>query len=402
MNKTFLLSQRAVCLLFGISQLFFSCTSQRFEEQIPNSPTFKVVSFDPFRKIDFQKFAKDLEYVVLETKPDYLISSIDKIEVKNSKIFVLSKGQKTIFIFSRSGKIIGKISDFGDGPGKYSGISDFGVVDTFIYLLTSPSKYLYKYDFFGELIEIVPTNGNYIYEIGPSKNGWIAHLKDAFDSENSFNLVHWDSTFSVRLNQFLFIESERRNSPFLVDNYISNNGKNLFLFQNFSNLIYSFKNDSLSLSYEILLNDQGVPSDFMRNFNSSPIRATNLSIEENIFTGIKKILSTDKILFLELMKGSGTVSSFISTQSDNSFSYFGLDFKFDFGMAGNIIGNDSEKFIMKISESMMNELKDLDIKGQINENNLKNDDIRKAIRLYEKEGNPVLVFFDIDFDKLHQ
>jgi len=394
--------QGAILLLLGIYLMLFSCKNQYANEQIPTSSTFKVVSFEPLQKIDFSNFAKNLEYVVLETHPNYLISSIDKIEVKDSKIYILSKSQKSIFIFSKSGSIIGKISDFGEGPRKYSGISDFGVEDNYIYLLTSPSKFIFKYNFSGELIEILPTKENYIYELSHIENGWIAHLKDAFDSENNFNVVHWDHTFSDRKNQFLYIESERRNSPSVGDNYMSRNSNTLFLIQNFSNLIYEFKGDSLVLSYEILVDGKGLSPDSMKKFNLNPMRATNLAIQENSFTGIKKILSTNKILFLELMKGANIVSSFISTETDHLISYLGLDFKFDFGMAGNVIGSDNEKFIMKLSDEILNQLKDLDNEGQINENNLKNDDVRKVIKIYEKEGNPVLVFFTVDFNKLQK
>lgn len=92
------------------------------------------------------------------------------------------------------------------------------------------------------------------------------------------------------------------------------------------------------------------------------------------------------------MKGAGTVSSFTFMSTGKSISYFSVDFKFDFGIAGSVIGSDGKKFVIQISENVLNNLKDLDLKGEINETNLKNDELRKVIELYEKEGNPVLVF----------
>lgn len=400
MIGTFNFFQRASCLLFGFLIMILSCRQTGIEENILKSNDFNVISLKPKKKINFRNFAKNVDYVVLETKPNWILAAIDKIEIKYSKIFILSKSQKSIFIFTDSGEISGKISDFGDGPGKYSGISDFEIYDGYIYLLTSPSRFVYKYDLDGNLIETISTNRNYIYELNKVDNGWIAHLKDAFDNENNYNIVYWDSTFSTRINQYLFISNERKNSSRTVDNYISKNKNNLFLFQNFSNLIYEFRNSELLLKYEILVDDQVIPRDYMQRFNSSPLRATNIAIDENIFTGFKKILSTDSILFLESMRGASIVSSFISTNSDKSFSYIGLDFDFDYGLAGNVIGTNGEKFIMKISENILNELKDLEAKGEINETNLKNEAIRRVVNLYEKEGNPVLVFFDVDFDRM--
>lgn len=398
MPKPIYLLPGAITLLLGFLMVY--CTSKSNQKDPRKSKEFKVISLDPKRKIEFSDFAKDLEYVVLESNPDFFVSTIDKIEINDSKIFILSKAQKTIFIFNKTGQAVGKISDFGDGPGKYSGISDFNISDDFIYLLTSPSKFVYKYDFLGNQIQIIPTNNNYMYELIHVSGGWIGHLRDAFDSENNYNIVKWDSIFSNRENEYLFIESERRNNSLVVDRYFSKNNQDLFVIENFSNQIYSYKNDSLILMFEVLIDKQSVKEDLINSFISSPNRAINQVIEENIFTGFKKILSTDEILFLESMKGSGTVSSFTSILSGKSISYFSVDFKFDFGIAGRVIGSDGEKFVMQISENILNNLKDLDLKGEINETNLKNDELRKVIELYEKEGNPVLVFFDVDFDKL--
>ncbi|MFN3998248.1 6-bladed beta-propeller [Algoriphagus sp.] len=387
-----------ILLFLGIN--IISCAERSENEIIPKSKDFKVISLDPKKEIEFSDFGKDLEYVVLESRPDFFIAAIDKIKINETRILILSKLQKSIFIFDKSGKIISKISDFGDGPGKYSGISDFGFMDNFLYLLTSPSRFVFKYDLSGKLLQIIPTNNNYMYELSPVNSGWISHLRDAFDSENNFNIVKWDSSFSIRENQFLFIESERRNNSLVVDSYMSGNGENLFMTQNFSNQVYKFKGDSLELSFEILIDGRGVDNDFMEKFISSPNRAMSLAVEENSFTGFKKILSTDDVLFLESLKGSGTVSSFISIPSAKSISYIGLNFKFEFGIAGKIIGSDNEKFVMHISEKILNDLKDLDLKGQINDKSLKNETIRDVIRFYEKESNPVLLFFGVDFSKL--
>ena len=383
-----------------LSFLLSSCVSRNIDENVSKAKEFKVVSLEPKRKIEFSDFAKNLNYVVLEFKPDFFVATIDKMEINDTGIFVLSKIQKTIFIFSKSGKIISKISDFGDGPGKYSGISDFVIDDKFLYLLTNPSKFVYKYDLSGKLLQIIPTKDNYIYELTPVNGGWLAYLNDAYDNENNFNVVYWDSIFSKRKNQFLYIESERRNNSFVIDNYISKSKNNLFVIQNFSNEVFEYKNDSLLLRFEILIDQTGVQKDFMNSFISSPNRAINLAIKENSFTGFKKILSSDSVLFLESMKGAETVSSFISISSGRSISYIGLDFKFDFGIAGNVIANDGENFVMQISENILNDLKDLDLKGEIDEKSLKNEAIRNVIRMYEKESNPVLVFFTVNFSKL--
>lgn len=382
-------------MLFGLISL--SCNKTSSNEHIKYAESdFKVISVLPESKVNISDFGKNLEYVVLETKPGYIIASLDKVKVQDDRIFILSKTQKTIFIFSLAGDAIGKISDFGDGPGKYPGISDFDVQNDCIWLLTSPSKSVFKYDFSGNLLEIKSTNGNYMRELISLDSTYVAHLVDAFDYQNKFNIVEWDSEFSNRINQFLYIDKDRRNNPQIVENYIAKSDSSIFIVENFSNLIYVFKNKELLINFEITINGRGVPLDYMKKFKSNTNKAVKASIDEDLFTGFRKIISSNSFLFLELMKGDEIIRSFISLKSGESISFKTFGFDFDFGLAGEVIGAKNDKFIMLVPENIMNDLKQLDIDGKINEENLKNNQLRKVIKSYEKEGNPVLVFFDVD------
>lgn len=398
--QKFIFHPRAQMSLLVFVLLTLSCQKEKTGESILQSENFKLVSFEPLQYGYFKDFANNVEYVVLETNKSFLVSEIDKIETTEDKIFILSKPQKSIFIFDSFGKIINKIADFGEGPGKYQGILDFGINNEFIYCLTDPSKYIYKYDFFGRLIEIIPTNDSFFKEVRLFQNNWAVHLHDSFDKNNNYNFVVWDSAFSQRKNQFLRIDDYRKNGPFTSKNHLSYNNSKMYLTENFSNYVYSANDNKFEIAYEVRINSKGISEDFKKNVNKNPNKAIRLSVEEELFTGFNKIFVTEDVLYLEAMKGGNLISCFLSLQENNSFSYTTLRFEIEYGLGGDIIGTSDDKFIMRVSNSFMNQLKDLDLQGKITNENLKNEKIRNVIQSYEKEGNPVLVFFNFDFSML--
>jgi hypothetical protein len=392
--------QRASILLFGFLMGLFSCKESDNNEIILEDTEFKVISLNPENEVDFKNIGKNIEYVVLSTASDYLISEIDKIEVNNQQIFILSKAQKSIFIFDMSGNFLDKIADFGEGPGKYTGISDFFIFKESLYLLTNPSRYIYEYNLDGDLLKIISTNGNYLEEFRISDEGWVSHLNDAYDDENKFNVVLWDSLFVDKKKEFLFLDTDRRNNSLRVDNYISENKEGVFLFQNFSNLIYKFQDTLFLAAFEVLLNDQSIPLEYMKRFKNDSQAALDVAMKENLFTGFKKIIATDKLLFLQAQQGSNIINCFISFDSNKHFAFRNLKSEIEFALVGDIIGVSGQKFVMIVSENVLSKLKELDLEGKINKVNLKNEKIHNVIDLYEKDGNPVLVFFDLDISSM--
>lgn len=79
---------------------------------------------------------KQIVYVPLETKEECLIGEVEKIIVKQDKIFVADfTVSKTLFVFDMQGKFLFKINKRGKGPGEYIQFHDFDVnIDGSIYL----------------------------------------------------------------------------------------------------------------------------------------------------------------------------------------------------------------------------------------------------------------------------
>ena len=77
-----------------------------------------------------------VEYILLEAHPDGLFREIDKLIVKNDKIFIFDFiGRNQVLVFDRNGKFLYKTGNRGRGPKEYIQLRNFTVDDKFIYRL---------------------------------------------------------------------------------------------------------------------------------------------------------------------------------------------------------------------------------------------------------------------------
>ncbi|GHB34168.1 6-bladed beta-propeller [Mongoliitalea lutea] len=384
-------------MLSFIFVLFGSCSKPDYDEDLVDAKDFRRLQLTSTEK-KFEDIGKNLDYVVLESNSNGLIAEITKIETNENLIAIFSRIQKAIFLFDFSGKFISKIDDFGDGPGKYNGISDFFIQEDEILVLTNPSSSVFTYDLNGNLIGVLDTNKNYINEFESLNGNWVGHLNDAYDKTNQFNVVIWDSVFLERKYQYLFQEKDRRNNSYSSTNYMSKNDQGIFLYQNFSNEIFKVTDSSFLRSYEILIDGESIPQNYLKRFKSDQLQATNYAIDKNLFIGFRNIFATNEVLFIQGQKGGRLFHCFVSLLSEDYISFGNLSSEINFGLVGEIIGVSGNRFIMRGPDPVLNNLKKLDLEGKITDQNLTNEKVRNVIDSYEIEGNPVLVFFDVNIN----
>lgn len=402
MYKQIRMFPRIAMLFLGIAIFFGGCQEKVPEELIIKDGSYKTIDIEYPKKIEFKDFAKNIEYVFLEPKQGYLISKIDKIMVMDSMIFILDKLQKSIFIFDHTGKAKNKIADFGEGPGKYSGISDFDVSGEFLYLLTSPPKEMNLYDLSGNYIQSIPTGGKFLNHFVKQGSAWVSHLNGAYNGEYKSNIMIWDSLFTTRKKDHLFIESEKRNIGARMPNFLTRNREEVFLYENLSNLIYKLEDGNLSIVNEILINGEGIPKDeYIKILNSSPEEQIKV-FELDLYIGMRRILATDKFLFIQIMKGTRLINCFISHNSHDFLAYNEEFHGWGISLPGEIVGVSQDQFIYEVTDKVMIQLKELQETGELTTEKLKNKQIYQAIDQYEKEGNPVLMFFDVDLSGVQQ
>src|SRR5690554_7503187 len=92
----------------------------------------------------------DYKIVPLETKENSLLGEIQKVELYDEKIFILSRNQ--IFVFEQNGKFIQKTNRTGRGPGEYIEIKDFDIFSETLFILDRTGQNVLEYDLKGRHI----------------------------------------------------------------------------------------------------------------------------------------------------------------------------------------------------------------------------------------------------------
>jgi hypothetical protein len=122
----------------------FSCSKSNKESKViisipkGQSPNIPEINSDKVTTSDIlvdnkslslsTKIFYDVSYTILETNKASIIGSIDKVIVDGEYIFILDRTlSSTLFMFSKNGKYITKITKIGEGPNEIIHPYDFDV-----------------------------------------------------------------------------------------------------------------------------------------------------------------------------------------------------------------------------------------------------------------------------------
>src|SRR5690606_32851591 len=72
-------------------------------------------------------FFAEPSYIPLQTTPESLIGSINRLYFFDGRIYVLDKKQNAVLIFDQSGAFLSKVQRLGRGPGEYQSVMDFTI-----------------------------------------------------------------------------------------------------------------------------------------------------------------------------------------------------------------------------------------------------------------------------------
>ena len=129
-----------ICLIF--------CSFQQIKNNNNNS---LIINFDSLKETELfaSMFFNAPTTIILETSKKCMIGSVSDMQVFDGKIYIFDKmNAKSLFQFDLNGKYIGKIGEYGRGPGEYLRLMDFTIdkKNNELYLLDYDKLHRYKTD----------------------------------------------------------------------------------------------------------------------------------------------------------------------------------------------------------------------------------------------------------------
>jgi len=241
---------------------------------ISNAGDGSIIDFGDLRNINVSEVIDEFEMTPLETTDESLIGYIDKIDFYGDRIYVLdSHYSSSIFVFSKEGKFLSKLSRKGRGPGEFIYPMSFAIDQRgAILVLDMNLSRLLKYNIDDlSFIEEVPLPAI----PGPSP------MTFTIDEEMNWYYFYKPTNWNIPDDRYNFIISDERgnviakyiNKPYSGEySYGAHSlfhkfGDNIYGFPHYSNKVYEFDKKRIHLKYQLKFGTYAFPDeDFFKQF----------------------------------------------------------------------------------------------------------------------------------------
>jgi hypothetical protein len=299
------------CIIIHLS---CSINSNKDVENIPPGQSLKVselkldgikleeILIDNSNNKISTNIVSEIEYVKLETSPESLIGSVDKLICTDDYIYILDNTfSNNLFVFSRKGKFISKISNKGEGPNEinqpYDFIVDNNKEEIAVYDGVQSKVVFYDYSLkpkrqkklfarFKNFRQL--NNGRYLVStLGFTKLEDIAN----------YQFLELDTTFNVIKKGIPF--NENYNYDFTVrDNFHQNNANSCYWASPFQNQIYCIDSSAnVKGGYKLNFEKLEIPKDLYKKDISEIYK---YSQEHNKYVYLGKFAINTKTAFFLL------------------------------------------------------------------------------------------------------
>ena len=251
-------------LFFGIA--FFSCKgAKKTDLNVPLS----IVDYFSSEKRNISSFKfESVKYILLnDTNSNALFGRIDKMLVRNDRIYILDSHLKILLVYDMNGTNLGRIGIWGQGPNEYVDIVDFDVdKNNNVYLLDGRLDKLMEYDSNGNIRKSfkLPFEADVLQVLG--SNEFMFGLSSWNHGKNEgTKIIITDSTFNT-LSTCLKYDEFVDPSYWFSRYYFIRTDKNIIYNQPIDDNIYVFSlNGTLSRIVKFDFKSKKVPNEYKKD-----------------------------------------------------------------------------------------------------------------------------------------
>lgn len=354
----------------------------------------ELISGEP---IYLSELFTDFHIIPLETDTNCFFYVISNIKLIGDTLFILDRlATKSVYIFSKEGFLVDKVSKIGRGPGEYTHLSDFDIdnIGKSIYIFDWPSKKINIYDFKGNFTKnvkinerfssfIVSESGFYFYRPHPNTtSGKDNYLLYYYNKKGKpiWGKFNYTDTLNVPLRTEFFQGGNFFNSKYDIK-----------FFLNFGTVIYSINGNSIK-PFLILRSEKYKMSkkDFeILNQDRPSLYIKALGSLEKL-TKISGYSENNELAFLKFYIGLKEYKMFYYFESGKvicSSSYVD-DLTF---INPSLFKVNNNQFIAYIDPSQINKFKEVVSKGFVKLDN----NIKEKILSSSEYSNPIIILFDV-------
>ncbi|MGE0077533.1 MAG: 6-bladed beta-propeller [Bacteroidales bacterium] len=261
---------RAAIFLSILSILGNSCSSPKNRTNVNIREI--AIDVDTSSIINLSQVYNSVHYTILQTTPNNLVGSIDKLQRGQGRLFLLDTKTNKIAIFSNCGTFIAQTENEGRGPNEYNYIEDFEV-DT----LTGTIEYhdvgnlrMIKSDLEGLPISSRIFNHVRAFnfsKLNPNRYVFVAYNYPTpqYFGEQSYSVVVMDTCNNLK-ETYLPIKGELEYIVSTASNRVVryNNGVNIFI--PYRNELFYVDNNGCRVPYRFLYKKYKLPEKVLQEY----------------------------------------------------------------------------------------------------------------------------------------
>lgn len=260
-----------ICLIITVS--FVSCS-----QEINKNVTYKglkSINIDASRlSNNFSSLISSSRYVKLETKPECLISNIDKLLFVNKQYYILDTKANSIFVFDSNGKFLSKISKQGNGPDEYTYLMDFDIDDKGnVCILDFNKKKIMVYDRLGQL-KNVTTQQYFSQNISKINSSTFLTYQPSFGSKMAEKLILKKGNNIIA--SYLPADKNRNGLTLLKPFALNRSGKSILFNEDLSDTIFEVSDKEVKAKYALVFGDHTLQPELRNNPEYFKMRSGNI------------------------------------------------------------------------------------------------------------------------------
>lgn len=350
--------------------------------------------------VDMDKTLRSVFYVKLETNPESVIGTIDRVFCDDGKIFVFDKKMESVLIFDMKGKYLNKIASKGKGPGEYIILEDINL-NVFKKRLEIPDVFRKRVLFFnyqGKFTGELKFDKQIYSNLTSNKEGeFIIHnqmresskIIDFFSSDGKLSQDYFESDYpDDDYNYFASLEHP-----------VAAHANKMYFLLHMNESIYSVENGNCKEAFRFVFGKNrysDIKDDYFKSGGGMDQMFAFYSKYKLPLT-IDNLFISDKIFTVTIKQFPNCFDFYIDKTSGKSLLVNNWNFSKKLAFIPNqCVGTSKDYFISIVpSDAVMNLFEEL------NRNNLRKVDPKgydEIEALYNKtkfEDNPILMFYQM-------
>jgi len=278
--------------------------------------------------LETSELFESLTYVPLETRSDAIIQEITKVLVGEDILVLFENFQlkRTFFVFDKKGRLLAKISDPGQGPGRFTAASDV-LMDWKTGTLEILDKYQSKvifYDISGTLQGDAFLPYNFEEFVKLDSDAYVFSAGNAIFDDTMPDELFWVSNFDRVDRSALPIPEEVRNMSFSQYAFASSKYDDSYLFRRFfDSHIYRVDSRGATPVLEVDFGDQWIDEEVVRKFAMSrPGEKLRLLNELEVVYNLKVAEEFDRFFLLAYFFDQRLFLTLVDKTTFHTLSYY--------------------------------------------------------------------------------